>query len=537
MAALPTPPPSPISKLPRPDPPFSLFLRPSPRLFSSPRLAVSARLLSSRPSSAPNASLGDPHADDTRLALPHPVPVPVFVTLPPDAVGPAGKMSRRKTMAVSFMALAAAGVEGVAVEAWWGLVERDAPGLYDWSGYLDLVALAQRFGLKVRVILAFHQSGSGPDDPCWFGLPRWVLEEMELNPDLQYSDRFGRRSKEYISLGCDMFPVLKGRTPIQAYSDFMRNFRDTFKSSLGVIITEVQIGMGPGGDLRYPFCPSEKLSQTKGIQELGEFQCYDKYMLASLNACAVGIGKNLGTPGPLVAGNLLLNAEDGSWNTPYGHFFLEWYSTMLLVHGERLSIAADAIFWGSGARILAKIAGVHWHYATRSRSSELMAGYYNTGTRDGYLPIARMFSRYRMALCCACFDLRDNEGDHSINADGSAEGVLRQLVRAARMCNLPLAGENSVARLDEDSLQQVVRSSRMGANPVSFNFVRMNKNMFESQNWNRFTRFVRQMSDGRPFQARLDVVSSELCFPEDNGRALIFKRLLPCQLRLCSPCS
>lgn len=60
---------------------------------------------------------------------------------------------------------------------------------------------------------------------------------MEVNPDLQYSDRFGRRSKEYISLGCDVLPVLKGRTPIQAYSDFMRNFRDTFKTFLGIIIT------------------------------------------------------------------------------------------------------------------------------------------------------------------------------------------------------------------------------------------------------------------------------------------------------------
>lgn len=60
---------------------------------------------------------------------------------------------------------------------------------------------------------------------------------MEKEPDLAYSDRFGRRNKEYISLGCDALSVLKGRSPIQAYSDFMRSFRDTFRDFLGVIVT------------------------------------------------------------------------------------------------------------------------------------------------------------------------------------------------------------------------------------------------------------------------------------------------------------
>lgn len=68
-------------------------------------------------------------------------------------------------------------------------------------------------------------------------LPLWVLEEIDKDPDIAYSDRFGRRNMEYISLGCDTLPVLRGRSPIQAYTDFMRNFRDTFRPVLGVIIT------------------------------------------------------------------------------------------------------------------------------------------------------------------------------------------------------------------------------------------------------------------------------------------------------------
>ncbi|KAI5006224.1 hypothetical protein ZWY2020_033467 [Hordeum vulgare] len=97
-------------------------------------------------------------------------------------------------------------------------------------------------------------------------------------------------------------------------------------------------------------------------------------------------------------------------------------------------------------------------------------------------------------------------------------GTLRQLMAAAKVCNLPLNGENFGARLDDASLSQVVRSSRLysggtsGAS-FSFNYVRMNKSLFESHNWNRFTKFVRKMSDARTFLARLNFRSGQQCLP------------------------
>lgn len=72
---------------------------------------------------------------------------------------------------------------------------------------------------------------------CSIPLPPWVLEEISKNPDLVYTDRSGRRNPEYISLGCDSLPVLRGRTPIQVYSDYMRNFRERFKDYLGEVIS------------------------------------------------------------------------------------------------------------------------------------------------------------------------------------------------------------------------------------------------------------------------------------------------------------
>lgn len=242
-------------------------------------------------------------------------------------------------------------------------------------------------------------------------------------------------------------------------------------------------------------------------------------MLASLNAAARKIGKReWGNGGPFGTGSLMQNPDDteffrnegGSWNTPYGKFFLKWYSDMLLLHGERICREAETIFRGTEVHISAKLAAIHWHYVTQSHPSELTAGYYNTFYRDGYLPIARIFSKYGFSMCCSCFEMQDAVMK-KMNPDGSPEGFLRQLLLAARLCDISLEGQNFSTDLDDDAFTQVLKMSKFYSNgiekrPFSFNFVRMDKKMFESRNWDRFTRFVRQMSGGNIFRARLNSV-------------------------------
>ncbi|KAK3026885.1 hypothetical protein RJ639_041354 [Escallonia herrerae] len=160
---------------------------------------------------------------------------------------------------------------------------------------------------------------------------------------------------EYISLGCDILPVPHGRSPIQAYADFMRNFRDTFRSFLGGIITGGQVGMGPAGELRYPSCPFQKLGWAWRSRELGEFQCYDK---------------------------------SSSWNGTQG-----CCSSM-----------------GRG-------------YAEKQK--QFFEG----------------------------FEMQDVE-EQQMNPTSSPEGFLRQLLLAARICNIPLEGENSSTGLDDESFLQ-----------------------------------------------------------------------------------
>jgi beta-amylase len=92
--------------------------------------------------------------------------VPVYVMMPLDTVGPGGQLSRQRAVAASLMALRGAGVEGVMVDVWWGVVEREGPGRYDWEAYAELVRMVERAGLRLQAVMSFHQCGGNVGDTC-----------------------------------------------------------------------------------------------------------------------------------------------------------------------------------------------------------------------------------------------------------------------------------------------------------------------------------------------------------------------------------
>lgn len=75
--------------------------------------------------------------------------------------------------------------------------------------------------------------------------------------------------------------------------------------------------------------------------------------------------------------------RDGTWNSinKYGKFFMDWYSGKLLEQGHKLLASAKAIFQGTGAKLSGKVAGIYWHYNTRSNAAELTDGYYKFTTQ------------------------------------------------------------------------------------------------------------------------------------------------------------
>jgi beta-amylase len=282
----------------------------------------------------------------------------------------------------------------------------------------------------------------------------------------------------------------------------MRSFRDRFQDYLGDVIVEVQVGMGPCGELRYPSYPES--NGTWRFPGIGEFQCYDKYMRASLQASAETLGRtDWGTNGPHDSGQYNQFPEDtdffrrdGTWTNEYGQFFLKWYSGMLLEHGNRLLAAAKGIFQGTGAKLSGKVAGIHWHYRSRSHAAELTAGYYNTRHQDGYLPIARMMGKHGVVLNFTCMEMRD--GEQPEHANCSPEGLVRQVKIATKVARIDLAGENALERYDEGAFAQVLKTSQSdsGNGLSAFTYLRLNKRLFEGENWRHLVQFAKSMSEG-----------------------------------------
>lgn len=100
--------------------------------------------------------------------------------------------------------------------------------------------------------------------------------------------------------------------------------------------------MGPAGELRYPAYPEgDGRWRFPGV---GEFQCYDKYLLSDLKRTAEKAGHpEWGNGGPHDAGSYNSLSwetgffrQNGTYKSAYGHFFLSWYSSRLVRHADKV---------------------------------------------------------------------------------------------------------------------------------------------------------------------------------------------------------
>lgn len=246
-----------------------------------------------------------------------------------------------------------------------------------------------------------------------------------------------------------------------------------------------------------------------------------QYMRASLQASAEGIGKcDWGGSGPHDAGNYNqfpddtgFFRKDGTWTTEYGQFFLEWYSGKLINHGEKILSAAEGIFLGTGTKLSGKVAGIHWHYNSRSHAAELTAGYYNTRNHDGYTAIAQLMGRHGLILNFTCMEMRDHEQPQHANC--SPEGLNQQVKMATKTAGTELAGENALERYDSSGYAQVIATSRAdsGKRLSAFTYLRLNKKLLEGENWRNMVEFVRDMSDeGRNRESNRTVTNLNVRF-------------------------
>lgn len=428
--------------------------------------------------------------------------VPVYVMLPLGIINMECELVNPDNLIGQLRVLKSSKVDGVMVDCWWGIVEAQYPQQYNWSGYRKLFQIVRDLDLKLQVVMSFHECGGNVGDDVHIPLPQWIMEIGSKNPDIFFTDKDGRRNHECLTWGIDKQRVLRGRNALEVYFDYMRSFRVEFNEFFEEgFISEIEIGLGPCGELRYPSYAANHGWEYPGI---GEFQCYDKYLVDSLKKAAEARGHSIWGRAPDNAGSYNSKPQEtrffsdgGDYDGHYGRFFLKWYSGVLVDHADRILAMANIAF--EETPIAVKLSGIHWWYKTASHAAELTAGFYNPCNRDGYTPIASVLKKHDASLNFTCVELRTMDQHEDFpEALADPEGLVWQVLNAAWDVGLPVASENALPCYDKEGYDKILETAKPISDPdgrhlSAFTYLRLCPQLMEEQNFLEFERFVKRL--------------------------------------------
>lgn len=403
------------------------------------------------------------------------------------------------TFAEEVRVLRRMGVSAISTDLWWGLVEGRQAGLFDWSYYDRLVELLARHDMHWVPILSFHQAGGNVNDDFMQTIPLWLWGKLlELHPelgsvrDLQYVSETGDTSMEYVSLWADSYVM-------PYYKSFISAFRDHF-AGWTHLIDEVNLSLGPAGELRYP---SYNAHDWGNYPNRGTLQCYSplaeqdwrryvKEKYQSIEALNYAFGTRHGSFDEIsmpIADHLFDNKE--YVYSAWAREFLCWYHGSLVAHGRRIVEMALALFEGQTWQNIPlgiKIPGIHWEISDphSPRVAEITAGLIKPHPTlgphnqreyvqllDGLIPQAH---RSRIALHFTCLEMinKDYEG-YSRAAD-----LVGWFADAAHELGIGLMGENALAGelYGEQGWRQMASALRRSPGYGGLTLLRM-QNFFE----------------------------------------------------------
>ncbi|KAL2981440.1 hypothetical protein AAZX31_13G289900 [Glycine max] len=132
----------------------------------------------------------------------------------------------------------------------------------------------------------------------------------------------------------------------EMYTDYMMSFRDNMKDFLeSILIIDIEVGLGPAGELGYP---SQSRNLGWKFPGIGEFQYYDKYLKAEWD-----LPNNAGEWNDTPESTKFFRLG-GTYQAKKGNFFLTWYSNKLLTHGDEILDEANNVFLGYIVKLAAK---------------------------------------------------------------------------------------------------------------------------------------------------------------------------------------
>lgn len=425
----------------------------------------------------------------------------VYVMLPLDMVNNEGHLRDYWNLYWKLDKIKKAGADGFMVDVWWGVTEPQ-PKVYNFNAYKEILDIAEKLQLKVQLVASFHQCGGNVGDTCDIPLP-WFVKQ---NQGIWYKDQHGNENKEYVSLFADDVKLQDGRTPLEMYSDWMANLAGTFDSKLGNTITEIQVGMGPAGELRYP---SYLMGNGWVYCGIGAFQAWDQHALESLRLAGAAPDAKATwsqpTKPPGDAGSYNSRPEDDTapffrqrsnrqpgYKSEYGKFFLDWYTGALKGHAAKVLGRAAAAFKGKVA-LAGKVAGIHWWYGSSSHAAELTSGYYNTDNRNGYWEIAQVFRENgNAALDFTCLEMKNPTYGEEDKCKSRPEDLVRQVMEAAQSHQITFNGENALPSYDWGKYDMILKKK---PSIHAFTYLRLNDDLLKdgTEGMGNFRSFVQKM--------------------------------------------
>ncbi len=369
-------------------------------------------------------------------------------------------------------------VSGVSIDVWWGLVN-SVRGQYDFSYYRTLFQLIIDAGLKVIPIISLHQCGGNVGDgKNYVPIPEWVFPALaKLVPSgkaeaVQYVSEKGNACVEVVSAFATHLIVDEYKSMFQAFSD---GFAD-----MSANIAEINISLGPAGELRYP---SYTDADNSNWPNRGALQCYSELAIASFRSWVMEKYESESEVAR-AWGFAEMEPEDVApptdvsdffkrkqhVKTVYGRDLMQWYHEALLEHGRQVMSTALSVFDTEdgpfrGTDIGAKIPGVHWKMGEwldgkvvmSDRLAEVPAGlivvnmaeWTSDDSGRGYKSIVSLFAELnaltkhsRVVLHFTCLEMPD--GADGKKAMSLANSLVRWVGAEAKRQGVSVKGENAL---------------------------------------------------------------------------------------------
>lgn len=185
---------------------------------------------------------------------------------------------------------------------------------------------------------------------------------------------------------------------------------------------------------------------------------------------------------------------------------LSWYTGKLLSHGDGLLSVASEVFGDLPVALSAKVPLLHCWHDTRSRPSQLTAGFYNTDGRDGYEDVAKIFAKHSCTMIIPGMDLTDGEQPQGVRS--CPQSLLSQVMGTCKRHGVKVAGENSsLVRVGTAGFTKIKENVLAEKSTLdSFTYHRMGAEFFSPDHWPLFTEFIRSMA--QPEMEKDDIPSN-----------------------------